>query len=90
VNPMGGKSQRRARTERVPTLQRGQDPHSIYTAACVELGDEIGWDFESVLYWWSQIALARQKHNKEPQALAEYLAMKDVRRALDCRGRDAD
>lgn len=87
---MGGHRQRRARTERVQAIQQGQDPTSRYTAECVVLGDEIGWDFESVLYWWSQIALARQQHNREPQAIAEYLAMRNVREALDCRGRASD
>ena len=85
---MGAHRQRRAKT--VTAIQQGQDPHSIYTASCVEFADSIGWDFESVLYWWSQIALARQKHNREPQAIAEYLAMRNVQDALDCRGRDPD
>lgn len=83
---MGGHRQRRAQI--VTAIQRGQDPHSIYTAACVEFSDSIGWDFESVLYWWSQCAMVRQKHNREPQAVAEFLAMRMVREALDCRGRE--
>lgn len=73
----------------IAPLQRGQDKDHVYTAACVEFAEEIGWQWEDVLYHWSQIALARM-HSGEPQAVAEYLALANVRDALDCRGRSAN
>lgn len=84
---MGGHRQGKVRAPKA--IQRGQDPSDIYIAATALLADEIGWDHESVLYHWSQIALARM-HCGEPQAIAEYIAMHNVREALDQRGRDAN
>jgi hypothetical protein len=84
---MGGHRQRRVRT--VPALQRGQDPHSIYSAACSDLAEALGWDFESVAYFWSQLALVRMACG-EPQPVAEYLALVNVTSALDRRGVEPD
>lgn len=66
----------------------GQDAHGIYQAACAELAVSIHWEAEDVCFWWSQIALVREQFNHEPRALAEFLAMRDVRTALDARGRE--
>lgn len=82
---MGGHRQRKVRT--VPTISKGQDRDHIYESACQELAELLNWDFESVLFHWSQIALARM-HCGEPQAIAEFLAMRNVAEALDCRGRE--
>lgn len=81
---VGGHRQRKVRT--APVMQRGQDPHDIYSAALSEFADEIGWDRDSLAFHWSQIALARM-HCGEPQAIAEFLAMRTLREALDSRGR---
>lgn len=67
----------------------GQDEHGLYQAACTELAASINWEAEDVCFWWSQIALVRERHNREPRAIAEYLALRNVREALDCRGREA-
>ena len=77
------------RQGKVKTIQRGQDPTDEYQIACALLADEIGWDSDSVVFWWSQLALARM-HCGEPQPVAEFLAMRMVREALDQRGRDAN
>lgn len=87
VNEMGGHRQRKAET--VKAIHPGQDTDQIYQAACVELAAEINWDFESVLYHWSQLALCRMFCG-EPQPIAEFMAMRNVREALDVRGRDAN
>lgn len=84
---MGGHRQRRVR--KVPGIQRGQDADSIYAAACSDLAEALGWDFESVAYFWSQLALVRMACG-EPQPVAEYLALVNVTTALDSRGRQSD
>ena len=85
MNAVGGHRQPRTRF----AIQPGQDKEGLYLAACVELAAAINWEAESVCFWWSQIAMAREREGKEPRAVAEYLAMRNVREALDCRGRDA-
>lgn len=52
-----------------------------------ELAASLNWEADDVCFYWSQIALAREKENREPRAVAEYLALCNVREALDCRGR---
>lgn len=84
---MGGHRQRRVR--KVPAIQRGQDEHQVYAAACSDLAEALGWDFESVAYFWSQLALARMACG-EPQGIAEYLALANVTAALDRRGVEPD
>lgn len=82
---MGGHKQSRTRF----AIQPGQDKDGLYMAACIELASSINWEAESVCFWWSQIAMARELENKEPRAVAEFLALRNVREALDCRGREA-
>jgi hypothetical protein len=67
----------------------GQDKHGVYAKACAEFAESINWEASDVCFHWSQIALVRERFNGEPRAIAEFLAMRDVREALDCRGRDA-
>jgi hypothetical protein len=84
---MGGHRQRKVRVKR--DAPNGLDVDSIYSAACSDLAEALGWDFESVAYFWSQIALVRMACG-EPQPVAEYMALENVRAALDTRGRDSD
>ena len=91
---MGGKRQRKVESIEdddgyVPCIQKGQDPHMIYQAQCVELAEDIAWDFESVVYHWSQIALARMSCG-EPQGFAEFMAMQNLREELGYREQAAD
>lgn len=78
---VGGHRQPRTRH----AIQRGQDPNQIYEAACIDLADDLGWERGIVVYWWSQLALARQ-HVGQPQAMAEHFALDDVRAVFDKRG----
>lgn len=84
---MGGHRQRRVRV--APVIQAGQDPTDRYQTACLDLAESIGWEFEEVCRFWSQIALCRM-HCGEPQPIAEYMALKNVAVALDTRGREPD
>lgn len=81
---VGGHRQPRTRY----AIQPGQDKDGHYLAACVELAASLNWEAEDVCFYWSQIAMARERENREPRAVAEYLALCNVREALDCRGRD--
>jgi len=81
---MGGHRQRQQRLE--PAIKRGQDPDGKYEAACVEFADGFGWEPGTILYWWSQIALARM-HVGQSQDVAEDGALHNVREAFDQRGR---
>ena len=85
MTEVGGHRQPRTRF----AIQRGQDKDGVYLAACTELATSLGWEVGDVCFWWSQIAMAREIENREPRAIAEYLALRNVREALDCRGREA-
>lgn len=82
---MGGQRHQRSRF----AIQAGQDRDGVYLTACVELASAINWEAEAVVFHWSQIAMAREYEGREPRAIAEYLALRNVREALDCRGRAA-
>lgn len=82
---MGGRRQPRTRR----AIQPGQDVHGIYQAACVEFAAEFGWSPGVICWWWSQLALAREASG-EPRAVAEFMAMRNVRDVFDCRGRQSD
>jgi hypothetical protein len=84
---MGGHRQRRTRPKRA--APNGLDVDSIYAAACSDLAEALGWDFESVAYFWSQLALVRMACG-EPQEIAEYLALANVTAALDRKGAEPD
>lgn len=84
---MGGHRQRKVRVKR--DAPNGLDVDSIYSAACSDLAEALGWDFESVAYFWSQLALVRMACG-EPQPVAEYLALVNVTSALDRRGVEPD
>lgn len=73
-------------------LQPGQDHDGRYEAACSQFADAHGWPRGSILYWWSQIALAREAAGREPRPVAEYLAWRNVQDAFhELRlGRDPD
>ena len=84
VNDVGGHRQPKMRGGMWP----GQDSTGRYAKSCAALAADLNWDEEDVCFYWSQIALVREKHNKEPRAMAEFFAMENVREALDCRGRE--
>jgi hypothetical protein len=71
-------------------IQEGQDEFHVYEALCIDLADTLGYSDVEVQYYWSQVAIAREKENGEPRDIAEYLAWRNVRDALDRRGRAAD
>lgn len=71
----------------VPAIQPGQDKRGRYKKACIELADSFGYERGRVCFWWSQIALERMAHG-EPQAVAEWQAMRDIEYVYDQRGRE--
>lgn len=82
---MGGR--RQPRTRRMIPI--GQDADHVYEAACIDLADSLGYAHEEVCGFWSQVALAREWAG-QPRAVAEWMALRDVRWALDFRGRQPD
>ena len=88
---MGGHRQTKAKepTEVDEYIFAGQDRRGVYRKECIAFADDIHFRPEQVTAIWSQVALLREFENKEPRAVAEFLAMRNVREALDCRGREA-
>lgn len=85
MNEVGGHRQPRLR----PGILAGQDRDGTYAQACVDLAMDLGWEPVEICELWSFIALCREYENHEPRAIAKYLALCNVRDALDCRGREA-
>src|SRR5690606_39698988 len=65
------------------------DTHDIYRVECAGVADELGYDEREVFALWQQIAFAREWCG-EPRGVAEWLAMQNVKWALDRRGRAPD
>lgn len=82
---MGGRRQGRTRR----SIARGQDADRKYEAACIDLADSLGYAREEVCGFWSQVALAREWAG-QPRAVAEWMALRDVKFALMQQGRQPD
>lgn len=62
------------------------DHGGVYRERCKEFASSLGWDEGSVYGWWKQCALMRELESGWPRALAEWMAMQDVRGLFDKRG----
>ena len=82
---MGGHRQPRTRR----AIPAGLDADHVYEAACIDLADTLGYAHEEVCGFWSQVALAREWAG-QTRAVAEWMALQDVRWALNQQGRQPD
>ncbi len=63
-----------------------RDEHGLYRAACGDLAEAGGWYPEEVWSIWEQLAMMREFEMKVPRAIAEAMALSDVRAVYDKRG----
>lgn len=68
------------------TKHKPLDPQGAYKRACATFADDLGWDKGTTYDWWQQFALMRIVEQRWPRALAEWMAMHDVRAFFDKRG----
>lgn len=63
-----------------------RDQHGLFEAQCNEFADELGFKRREIWQQFKELACIREFEQRIPRALAEHLAMEDVRVLFDKRG----